>query len=288
MFDAAQILMAASPLFIAACGALLSEYAGRLNIGLEGAILFGAFFAALMFRALPFWPAALLAAALSGLLFGGLTAVLSIRGGGNVFIVGLGINLLAWGLIPLISQLVFGRKGVITLDMSSTLSGNIGMIAVAAAVLLGAAVYLYSNFNSNGMRLSRLYLNEELAGEQGINVAGYQMIALSLSSALAGLAGGLIMLHLGSYVPNLSAGKGWIALVVIYLGNRKIVPMAAASLFFAFSQILSNEAQRYIATPGLLLGMPFLITLAALVLYRIIKGGINRLGQNLPGTGRQD
>ncbi len=277
------LIIQTAPLYIAALGGLLSELSGRLNIGLEGAILFGAFAAAASYLALPSLPLALLAATASGAVLGWVSGYLSIRRQANVFIVGLGINLMAWGFIPLLSQVLFGSKGVVNLLVDSQFQNQAGWTGLGAAVVIGAALSLFLARHSTGIRLRKIHLDETSAAIQGTDVAAYQFSALILSSALSALAGGLISLHLGSYVPNLSAGKGWIALVIIYLGNRRPLSMLGAAAVFALSQLLSNEAQRFISAPGILLGMPYLITLAALISYRAIsaarKQGIRRSGE---------
>lgn len=277
-----SILLQTAPLFIAAAGGLLSELSGRLNIGLEGAILFGAFFSALMFQALgslPPAPAAIIAltaALASGLASGGITAALSIRRGANVFIVGLGNNLLAWGLIPLLSQMILGSKGIISLQAGSAFKSGMAWSALFAAVIIGGGLHFFLEYHSRGLRLRKIYLDEYSARLQGTDVPRYREWSLTLSSGLAALAGGFIALQLGSYVPNLSAGKGWIALVIIYLGNRRLLPMTAAALVFAFSQFLANEAQRFLQAPGILIGLPYLITLLALVIYQLLRKAVRR------------
>jgi ABC-type uncharacterized transport system permease subunit len=270
-----NILLQTAPLYIAALGGLFSELAGRLNIGLEGAILFGAFFASIAFRLfadpLMGMIAALAAAALAGSMAGGITAWLSISRRANVFIVGLGVNLLAWGLIPLLSQAFAGSKGVINLGVDSAFQDGAALVGLFAAITIGLGCILYLSYHHSGLRLRKIHLDEYSARIQGTDVAKYQFRSLVFSSTLSAFAGGIIALHLGSYVPNLSAGKGWIALVIIYLGNRRPVPMLIASVFFAISQLFANEAQRFISAPGILIGLPYLLTLIALILYKLIQ-----------------
>ncbi len=275
-----SIIINSAPLFLAALGALISELSGKLNIGIEGSILFGAFFACAVYDFVPSPLLSFLVAFSAGALMGLLLSLLSINGRANVFIVGLGINLLAWGLIPLLSQSILGVRGIISLAMDAAHRNAAAVIGLLLTVLAGIGTRVFLSMSNPGLRLSKLYMNEELAGMQGTDVAKYRGFALVFSSAAAGLAGGIIALYLGSYVPNISAGKGWIALVVVFLGDRRLAPMVAASLFFALSQHLSSEAQRFMDTPGMLLGLPFLVTLLALCIYRVIakRTSIKRRG----------
>jgi ABC-type uncharacterized transport system permease subunit len=71
-------------------------------------------------------------------------------------------------------------------------------------------------------------------------------------------------------VPNMSSGRGWIALVAIYLGNKNPWGILAACLLFGFAESLSNYAQGAINIPAdFILAFPYLITVAAMILYSI-------------------
>lgn len=98
----------------------------------------------------------------------------------------------------------------------------------------------------------------------------YQRIAIVASGGLAGLAGADIALRLGVYLPNISAGRGWIALVAIYLGARNPIGLIAAALLFAAVEYLAGAAQGFSSIPGTVLtGLPYLITMVAMVVYAI-------------------
>jgi simple sugar transport system permease protein len=89
-----------------------------------------------------------------------------------------------------------------------------------------------------------------------------------LSGVLAGFAGGEVALRLGVYLPNISAGRGWIALVAIYLGMRHPIGVVGAAAIFALFESFAGSAQGFTDIPGtLLLGLPYLITVVAMVLY---------------------
>lgn len=266
-----SLLVQSAPVYIAATGALMSELSGRLNIGLEGAILFGAFFATLAYMLIPSSMFALACAVLIGCTLGYISGWLSIQRGANIFIVGLGVNLLATGLIPLLSRGLAGSKGVISLSVSLAFQQRMAAVSVVLALAIGVLSYLFFHYHDAGLRLKKIFLDEYGARVLGTAVERYQMFAISISSALAALGGGLIALHLGSYVPNLSSGKGWIALVAVYLGDRKPLRMFGAAFIFSITQLLTTEAQRFIQVPGLLLGLPYLLTLLALIIYRMIR-----------------
>lgn len=263
-----QILQGGALLIIVATGGLIAERSGVLNIGLEGLITFGAF-AAVLFEALGAPPfLAITAAALMGLLPAALFVLVSLRYHANPFIVGLAINLLAAGIAPLLSEIVFGSRGSIRIESEPV---SVALVfAVALVVTVATRLFLYRT--PTGVRL-------RIAGEQPdwlelhrISPDRYRAIGLLASGSLAALAGALLVFRIGVYLPNVSAGRGWIALVVLYLGYRRPLGVAAAGLFFAVMEALAVRAQAVIGMPPtVLLAFPYLLTLIAFVTYSALR-----------------
>ena len=87
-----------------------------------------------------------------------------------------------------------------------------------------------------------------------------------------GLAGALLTLKMGAFVPNITSGRGWIALVAIYLGNKTPMGIVIASFVFGFAESLSNYAQGAINIPAdFILAFPYVITVLAMIGYSIWK-----------------
>ena len=87
----------------------------------------------------------------------------------------------------------------------------------------------------------------------------------------------MLTLTLGAFVPNVSSGRGWIALVIIYLGRRTPIGIVLGSIVFGFVEFLSNYLQAVSNIPsGLLLAMPFFVTVIALVVYSLIESNIRK------------
>jgi len=95
--------------------------------------------------------------------------------------------------------------------------------------------------------------------------------ALILSSILACLAGAALSLQLGAFVPNQSAGKGWIALVLVFVGGRNPVGVLAACLLFVMTENFASAAQAGSANPTLLVGLPFVLVLVALIAVQVLR-----------------
>jgi simple sugar transport system permease protein len=95
----------------------------------------------------------------------------------------------------------------------------------------------------------------------------YRWAAFLVSGFFCGIGGSFLSLNLGAFVPNMTAGKGWIALVVIFLGARRPLGLIAAAFVFGLAESFSNYAQGLFNVPAdFILAMPYLLTLLAMVL----------------------
>jgi simple sugar transport system permease protein len=103
-----------------------------------------------------------------------------------------------------------------------------------------------------------------------LNPTGYQLKAILISGFTCGLAGAVLTLKLGAFVPNITSGRGWIALVAIYLGNKTPLGVVIASFIFGLAEALSNYAQGAINIPAdFVLAFPYIITVVAMIVYSI-------------------
>lgn len=261
-----------TPLLVAALGALWSERAGVLNIALEGQLLAGALAAVLTAHFTGNLALALGAALAVGALTGLVLAWGALDLGADPFIAALGLNLLLPALAGWVSFSLFGNLGVIRLGsaVAPALFGVpaffLGALALAAAT---QAVLFHTPW---GLRLRAAGSSPALMASRGLDSRGPQRTALALSGALGALAGAFLALTLGAFVPGISAGKGWVALVALYLGLRRPLPLAAACLVLAWTDQASNLLQAVPDLPaGLVLGLPSLLTAAVFVATSAVR-----------------
>jgi len=274
-----------TPFLLAAVGGLFTELAGMLNIALEGLMLFGAFFA-IVFAG---YTGSLLAGVLFGVLFALAAAALfgfiSLYLKANVFIAGLATNLLASGLTIVLAFQLFGNKGVIRFDVARlpTLSiPALNRIPVLGDLLLGHSVFVYVswaivavaavviNRTPFGLRIRGTGLSSATIASLGLKPRVYQLAGILISGFTCGLAGAMLTLNLGAFIPNVTSGRGWIALVAIYLGNKTPWGIVIAAFVFGFAESLSNYAQGATNVPAdFILAFPYLITVLAMIGYSI-------------------
>ncbi|MDX9959158.1 MAG: hypothetical protein RBT68_12010, partial [Spirochaetia bacterium] len=108
-----------APLLPVALAGLATEYVGVLNIALEGLILLGGFtFVLVGSQAGAF--VGLLAAMIVAAAASWLSDRFAVKAKADPFVVGLGLNLLAPGLVSLVSQARFGTKGVVPVPQLAT------------------------------------------------------------------------------------------------------------------------------------------------------------------------
>ncbi|MBL8967289.1 MAG: hypothetical protein JNG85_09780, partial [Spirochaetaceae bacterium] len=129
---------AGAPIALAALGGLLTEAAGALSVALEGAMLAGAFAAAAVAVATGNAALGLAAGLLAGAFLGLLVGFAAGRLRADVFVAGLAANLLAPGAASLLSEELFGTKGVIP---APSLAGApvLAIMALAALVIVAAS-----------------------------------------------------------------------------------------------------------------------------------------------------
>ena len=274
-----------TPFLLAATGGLFTELAGMLNIALEGLMLIGAFFSVVF--------AGLTGSLLAGVALGILSAMsvamifglISLNLRANIFIAGLATNLLASGLTIVLAFQMFKNKGVVRFEL-----GTLPVLAIPALqripllgdLLLGHNVLVYLSWlivlvsalviyrTPFGLRLRGTGLNAATIASLGLRPRAYQMAGILISGFTCGLAGAVLTLNLAAFVPNITSGRGWIALVAIYLGNKTPWGIVVASFVFGLAEAFSNYAQGAIKVPAdFILAFPYGITVLAMILYSI-------------------
>ena len=100
------------------------------------------------------------------------------------------------------------------------------------------------------------------------------MTARLAAAFYASCAGCILPFTLSSYVPNISSGRGWTALAVVFLGRKNTAAVFAAVFVFAAAQYAANNIQNITGsvTPALLISLPYIVALLLIfVLPRHMK-----------------
>ncbi|MDR0316079.1 MAG: ABC transporter permease, partial [Treponema sp.] len=248
-----------TPLLFAATGGLFTEVAGMLNIALEGLLLAGAFSAIVAVYFTGSFTAGLAAAILASLVLSLLLAASTLKLRSNVFITGLAANLLAGGLTVVLSHQLFNTRGVVVVrDMRHLPIIDIPLvknIPIAAELFSGHTLYVYAGWllllaawlvifkTPFGYHLRACGKHSEALASLGMKPDTYRFAAFLISGIYCGIGGSFLSMNLGAFVPNMPAGKGWIALVIIFLGGRRPLGLLAAAFAVGLAEAFSNYAQ---------------------------------------------
>jgi simple sugar transport system permease protein len=248
------------PLILACLAGLWSERSGVVDIGLEGKMLISAFVAAAAAASLgnP-WLAMLLAVSVS-VGFALVHGYASIAHNGNQVISGVAVNMLAAGLavvigntwykeggrtppIPPESQFpTFNVPGMDALSYLKVVSGHSMLVYLAfALVALSAWALAKTRF---GLRLRAVGENPHAVDTAGISVARLRYEAVIIAGVLCGLAGTYLSVALqGSFVRDMSAGRGFMALAALIFANWRAWPALWACLLFGYLQAVGLRMQ---------------------------------------------
>ena len=274
-------LRIATPLIFTALGGMFSERSGVVNIGLEGMMTIGAFFAV--------WGTYKMGNPLFGVLFaiiaGGVLAlvhaVLSINLKADQVISGTAINLFASALASFLIFILFGKGG--QTDVVSTLPyklpefvknipilgeilGGLNWFVILAIILVFVAHFvLYKT--SIGLRIRAVGEHPKAADTLGINVYKVRYACVALSGMLAGLGGAALSIGITPiYREGMVSGRGFIALAAVIFGNWTPIGSFGACLLFAFGESFQILAQGFgWALPSeVFTVIPYVLTMLAL------------------------
>ncbi len=276
-----QVLDLMTPVLLAAMAGALCERAGVFNIALEGKMLVGAFVAVATSVAFGSPVLAVFSAVLCTAIFASPLALGGARLGGDPIVIGIGLNLLASGLTTYLLGAIFGVTGTLV-DPAVTALPKFAIAALADVPVVGAIlghnalVYLswllifvfniYLFRTPWGLRLRGIGEVPSAAAAMGANVSRYQTAVVILAGGLCGLAGA--QLALGSvalFAENMTAGRGWIAVVAVMLGRAHPLGIALACLGFGLADAVGLRLQGQ-GLPNQITDIaPYAITLLAMI-----------------------
>lgn len=277
-----------TPILLAALGGAICERAGVFNIGLEGMMLAGAFFAVLgaYFGGSP-WLGALAALA-AGMAMGAVFAEFNVRRGGDPIVVSIAMNLLAAGLTTYLLRVVFDVAGAFRDPaiagfapvripvlaeipvIGPVLSGQSALFYLALALVLG--LHLFFARHRLGLRIRAAGENPAALRAGGVSPEGVRLAALLMCGALCGLAGAqLSIANVSLFVENMSAGRGWIAVVAVLLTRGRPWPLFLVALLFGAVDSLSFRVQGFGLPQQFTDMMPYLATLIVLTILSWLR-----------------
>lgn len=289
----ASLMVAATPILLAAIGEMVVEKSGVLNLGVEGMMITGAvcgFIAAVESGSptLGFIAAAICGAALS-MLFGLLTQYLL----SNQVATGLGLTLFGLGLSALLGQSYVGIKAPAVPQLDLPVLSDLPIVGrilfshdlmIYLSLGLIVAVWAALKYSRAGLILRAVGENHDAAHALGYKVIRIRLMAIAFGGACAGLGGAyLSLVRVPQWTEGMTAGAGWIALaIVVFASWRAPRVLLGAYLFGGITVLQLNLQAAGVAIPVEYLSMsPYLITILVLV---IMSAGRARAALNAPAA----
>jgi ABC-type uncharacterized transport system permease subunit len=272
------IITASTPLLIAALGELVAERSGVLNLGVEGMMAVGAVcgFVAANLSGAPLVGvgAAILAGMAAAVLFALLTLVFV----ANQVASGLALTLFGLGLSALIGDAFVGLPGP---GMPRLNIPGLSDLPIVGRIFFGQDVLTYGSWGlavlvwyfiyrtRAGLIVRAVGDNHLSAHALGYPVIRVRVLAVLFGGGCAGLAGGyLSLVYTPQWTPNMTAGRGWIALALVVFATWIPLRVALGALLFGTISYLALYLQGVgIGIPSQLLSsMPYLTTILVLVI----------------------
>jgi simple sugar transport system permease protein len=271
----------ATPILLAALGELLVERAGIINIGIEGAMLAASFFGLAAAYFTGSLALGLIAAVGAAVAMNAILAVLVVNLAVNQVVAGTALDILAVGLTGVFYRRMFGitGKAFMVRSMPRVALGPLAGLPVVGKPFFDQNALVYLAFamvpavawlvgrTRYGLRLRAAGENPAAADALGLGVYALRWQALVAAGVMSGLAGAFLTLaYANTFVENITAGRGFVALAVVIVGRWNPWGLVAASLLFGAATALQFGLQALgTAVPyQLFLALPYALTLVVL------------------------
>jgi general nucleoside transport system permease protein len=286
----AEALIKTTPLLIMGLGIAIAFQAGVWNIGAEGQFYMGALFCTglvLALPGLPWWllaPLAIAAALTGGAFWGGIVGYLRARFGINEIIVSVMLNYVAVYILQFAVQGPLRETKTLGVGFPRTdplpeatwlpriLPGTRLHTGFLVALLLAVLVYFLLRHTVFGYHIRAVGRNQTASRYAGIAVGRVMIGAMLLSGALAGFAGYVEVFGVQHrLLDGISAGYGFIAIIVALLGRQNPFGIVLASVLLAALDVGAGTMQRGIGIP-----VSLVVTIEYLTVILVVGAGILR------------
>lgn len=270
----------ATPLLFASLGETVAERAGIINLGVEGALIAGAF-GALVGASHFGVPGGIVLAIAMGTLVGAVFAALVVGCRADQIISGTAVSMLALGATGALYRVLYGAAGAgLTIPTLHVVRApGLASIPIVGTALFAQPITTYLLYplipftwwwlyrTHFGLALRACGESPEAARTAGVRVNVVRMFALLFAGALGGLGGAVLVLaQSGTFAEGMSAGRGFMAIAIVVLGRWHPFGVAIAALLFGAASALQTLFQA-LGSPlpyQLFLSLPYVLAILAL------------------------
>jgi general nucleoside transport system permease protein len=289
-----------APFLFVSLGECLTEKSGKINLGLEGALLMGAMSAYAMSylsekslgAGISPW-VGVLAAGVAGMFMGFIHAWLSQQPKVNDVAVGIAMIIFGSGLAFFLGKPYIQPKAPqlpsIELGAWSNLPQVESALKISPLFILGVILpFVMQWFFKNtrwGLFIRAVGDSPDAALAMGVSIKQVRMLCIIAGSFLAGIGGAyLSLVYPGSWTERISSGQGLMAVALVIFARWNPVQCLWASLFFGGAQAIGPALQAVGVEGGYYLfnAAPYVLTLLIMVITcspkRTLTGAPGALG----------
>ena len=263
----------------------MTDHVGIMNIGMDGMMLCGAFFAVLGSVFLGGWLGGLALALLIGLALGAFFGLFVVKFKSDEYIIGVALNIFAGGLTVFLLRTIFGVAGAFSGNdampiyalpkihipliadipvLGDLLSSNTLLVYVSWLLVALSYVLIYKTPLGFWMRAAGEH--PESLRAAGKSPEGMKYLASILCGLFSGLAGAHLSLgYLTMFTENMSASRGFIAVACVIFGRSNPPKVFLAALLFGFIDALGMRVQSFNVSSNLTSLAPYLVTVIMMV-----------------------
>jgi general nucleoside transport system permease protein len=290
------VVTAATPLLIAAVGELVAERSGVLNLGVEGMMIVGAATGFAAAYSTDSTIAGVIGGIFGGVVLAAIFSFLTLGLAANQVASGLALTILGRGVANLIGASFVGLKrapashlyipGLSDLPLVGKLVFGEDYFVYFGLILTGVVAYWLMRTRP-GLTLRAVGDNHSSGHSLGVPVRRIRLLAVLFGGGCAGLAGSYLSLaYTPFWSPDMTAGRGWIALALVVFASWKPWRALAGALLFGGVDVLRLVFQTWGVpiAPQFLASLPYLTTVAVLVVLSIrdIRGAAAPASLGLP------
>jgi general nucleoside transport system permease protein len=291
----ASTLRVSTPLILCALAGCLSERSGVIDLGLEGKMLMTAFTTAAVGSVSGSLWLALAAAVAVGVALSLLHGYACVSHRGDQVVLGMAITMTAAGLTVVLGIAWFKQGGQTppladSVRLDTLLPGVVAALKdvpwvgqIVGVGLLSHNIFVYGALAAVagvwwllyrtrfGLRLRATGENPAMVDAAGVSVLRLRYQALMINGVLASFSGAYLVLALTpAFLPNMTAGRGYMALAAMIFGKWHPVGALFACLLFGFLEAVAIRLQGTVV-PGIgtipvqaIQALPYVLTVVLL------------------------
>lgn len=275
-------IRASTPILYATLAAVITQQADILNVGIEGIMLTSAFTAVSVSYFTGSWLLAVLAAMLVGLAVAGIIGIAHLKYKGDVFAVGMTVNILALALTRFFLNYIFQTNGnfysekivpipknisiFVNNEILDSIFNNYFLFEIIGIALVFSLWYLLFR-TIWGLRLRSVGAFPLAAETAGINAFRKKMEVILYSGLIGGLGGAHLSLGYSTmFVENMTNGRGFMGVAAMYFGQANPVIAWLGTLLFGLADSVGSRLQAYGIAPQFILMIPYITTVLVLAI----------------------